>query len=95
MQVIFSKLHRRLEQIRNPGAVYHRHQASWVYLLTERTPCSRFPEIKYPSIYTEKYEANILAVALKAGFNSHSVLYTAFRKHTVVTPASFRKLSRH
>lgn len=36
--------------------------------------------------------ANILTVAMAAGFNSKSAFYTAFKRHANVTPSEFRKL---
>ena len=38
---------------------------------------------------------NILELGLASGFNSKSAFYTAFRKHTGMTPGEFRKASKN
>jgi AraC-like DNA-binding protein len=51
----------------------------------------RIEEAKRHLADTNKGRINILTLALDAGFNSKSAFYTAFKKHTDMTPGQFKK----
>jgi len=51
----------------------------------------RVEEAKGRLIGDKGKSANILTVANDAGFNSKSAFYSAFKKHTGMTPGEFRK----
>lgn len=42
-------------------------------------------------LLTERPELSVTAVGFEAGFNSNSVFYEAFRRHTGLSPGAFRK----
>ena len=48
----------------------------------------RIEEVK--QLMQEKPDATILNLAMESGFNSKSAFYTAFRKHTGLTPGQFK-----
>jgi len=51
----------------------------------------RVDEAKTVLSDTNRKKENILTIALDSGFNSKSSFYTAFKKHTEMTPGEFRK----
>lgn len=51
----------------------------------------RVEEAKRLLADASRSRANILTVAMAAGFNSKSAFYTAFKRHANVTPSEFRK----
>lgn len=55
----------------------------------------RVSEAKVILSDSAREKENILTVALEVGFNSKSSFYTAFKKHTGLTPGEFRKQALH
>lgn len=53
----------------------------------------RVEEAKQQLAKTQRRRPNILTIALDAGFNSKSAFYTAFKRHTEMTPSQFRKMA--
>jgi AraC-like DNA-binding protein len=53
----------------------------------------RVEEAKRQLAKVQRRRPNILTIALDAGFNSKSAFYTAFKRHTEMTPSQFRKLA--
>ena len=54
----------------------------------------RIEEAKRRLVETLEGTSNVLTIAFAVGFNSKSAFYTAFKKHTQMTPSQFRKLAR-
>jgi AraC-like DNA-binding protein len=53
----------------------------------------RVEEAKKQLAKVQRRRPNILTIALDAGFNSKSAFYTAFKRHTEMTPSQFRRLA--
>ena len=54
----------------------------------------RIEKAKRRLVETLEGTSNVLTIAFAVGFNSKSAFYTAFKKHTQMTPSQFRKLAR-
>lgn len=55
----------------------------------------RLADVK-KNLHSEEFEHyTIVSVGLEAGFNSKSAFYTAFKKHTGLTPSRFRENHSH
>jgi len=51
----------------------------------------RIDEARQSLADPENYKVNVLTIALNAGFKSKTAFYTAFKKHTGLTPNHYRK----
>ena len=70
-------------------------------VINEQSGCNFFDFVNAYRIETAKSlldsdrQTSILDIAMDAGFNSKSAFYTAFKKHTSMTPGQFRKTTDH
>ncbi len=85
-----------LENVANAGGISKNYAISLFRRLLGRTVKSYILELRiiHAKMQLINSDAKVLSVAMDCGFGSESAFYDMFRKHTGLSPASFREAAR-